>query len=301
MKKLSKFLRPIVFAILGAALVSCGTNGFMGIDLDGTNMSDLHKRGVSANQGRLPYVVTAQGMARLYSAGDPTLFLCQDNGGDNWRRKSHPHEGPNPREAVQKRATVADSSLEDAKQRAINECTNFSYTGVYLEPEACMVTFINEQNVCATEFASFRRNLPQINSNYQRQYAQQGQESRRQAAQAQQQRRQQATKELNATCRSFGFTDGTPEMANCLLELYKIGNQPQQNTVITNSAPARNNSSDLNSSIELMNRGLQILNGVGAPSAPSSRTSTCTRIGDLTGQVVTFNSIACPAGYAPTF
>ena len=102
-------------------------------------------------------------------------------------------------------------------------------------------------------------------------------------------------------CKAFGFTDDTSEMANCLLELYKIANQPQQNTVITNTAPARANSSDTTSGIELMNRGLQILNGVGTPSAPSSRTSTCTRIGDISGQVVTFNSIACPAGYTPTF
>ena len=102
-------------------------------------------------------------------------------------------------------------------------------------------------------------------------------------------------------CKAFGFTDDTPEMANCLLELYKIANQPQQNTVIANPAPARANSSDTTSGIELMNRGLQILNGVGTPSAPSSRTSTCTRIGDISGQVVAFNSIACPAGYAPTF
>lgn len=102
-------------------------------------------------------------------------------------------------------------------------------------------------------------------------------------------------------CKAFGFTDDTPEMANCLLELYKIANQPQQNTVITNSAPARTNSSDTTSGIELMNRGLQILNEVGTPSAPRSRTSTCTRIGDISGQVVTFNNIACPAGYAPTF
>ena len=86
-----------------------------------------------------------------------------------------------------------------------------------------------------------------------------------------------------------------------ILLLYKIANQPQQNTVIANSAPPRTSSSDTTSGIELMNRGLQILNGVGAPSTPSSRTSTCTRIGDLSGQVVTFNSIACPAGYAPTF
>jgi hypothetical protein len=111
----------------------------------------------------------------------------------------------------------------------------------------------------------------------------------------------QAATERQDQCKAFGFTDDTPEMANCLLELYKIANQPQQNTVITNSAPARTNSSDTTSGIELMNRGLQILNGVGTPSTPSSRTSTCTRIGDFSGQVVTFNSIACPAGYAPTF
>jgi hypothetical protein len=72
-------------------------------------------------------------------------------------------------------------------------------------------------------------------------------------------------------------------------------------TVIRNTVPARTNSSDTTSGIELMNRGLQILNGVGTPSTPRSRTSTCTRVGDLSGQVVTFNNIACPAGYAPTF
>ncbi len=102
-------------------------------------------------------------------------------------------------------------------------------------------------------------------------------------------------------CKAFGFTDDTPEMANCLLELYKIANQPQQNTVITNSAPARANSSDTTSGIELMSRGLQILNGVGTPSAPSSRTTSCTGIGDFSRQVVTFINIACPAGYAPAF
>lgn len=39
-------------------------------------------------------------------------------------------------------------------------------------------------------------------------------------------------------CKAFGFTDNTPEMAKCLLELYKIANQPQQKTLITNSVPA---------------------------------------------------------------
>jgi len=46
---------------------------------------------------------------------------------------------------------------------------------------------------------------------------------------------------------------------------------------------------------------MKIINGVGTPSAPSSRTSTCTRIGDISGQVVTFDNIACPAEYVPTF
>ena len=46
---------------------------------------------------------------------------------------------------------------------------------------------------------------------------------------------------------------------------------------------------------------MKIINGVGTPSAPSSRTSTCTRIGDISGQVVTFDNVACPAEYVPTF
>jgi hypothetical protein len=59
MKKLTKFLRPIALLVVGSALVSCGTNGFMGIDLDGTNILDEHKRVISSNQDRLPYVVTS--------------------------------------------------------------------------------------------------------------------------------------------------------------------------------------------------------------------------------------------------
>jgi hypothetical protein len=44
--------------------------------------------------------------------------------------------------------------------------------------------------------------------------------------------------------RVFDFTDDTPETTNCLLELYKIAYQPQQNTIIANPAPAGNNPSD---------------------------------------------------------
>ncbi len=34
--------------------------------------------------------------------------------------------------------------------------------------------------------------------------------------------------------------------------------------------------------------------------APRQTTVSCTRIGDLSRQIYTFNGIACPAGYAPT-
>jgi len=101
-------------------------------------------------------------------------------------------------------------------------------------------------------------------------------------------------------CRTFGFTDNTPEMANCLLELYKIANQPPQNTA-QNPPPARNSAPNASSAIDLMNRGLQILNGAGTRSAPNSTATSCTKIGDFSGQVFTFNSIACPAGYAPAY
>lgn len=113
---------------------------------------------------------------------------------------------------------------------------------------------------------------------------------------------EQASSQRENQCREFGFVEGTPEMANCLLELYKIENQPQQNTVIANPAPSVNNAPNPATGIELMNRGLQILNGAGTPSAPAvTSSSRCTRIGDVSGQVYTFNSPACPAGYAPAF
>jgi len=113
---------------------------------------------------------------------------------------------------------------------------------------------------------------------------------------------EQASSQRENQCREFGFVEGTPEMANCLLELYKIENQPQQNTVIANPAPNANSAPNPAAGIELMNRGLQILNGAGTPSAPAATSSSrCTRIGDISRQVYTFNSPACPAGYAPAF
>ena len=182
----------------------------------------------------------------------------------------------------------ARSSIQEAKDTAVRNCVSLN------NGEACMVVVLNGTDICDEEKSSFivawdsarQINRANIAAQHQR-------EQERSISQENAQRQSQ--------CKAFGFTDDTPEMANCLLELYKIANQPQQNTVITNSAPARTNSSDTTSGIELMNRGLQILNGVGTPSAPSSRTSTCTRIGDISGQVVTFNNIACPAGYVPTF
>jgi hypothetical protein len=182
----------------------------------------------------------------------------------------------------------ARSSIQEAKDTSIKNCTSLN------NGKACMVIVLNGTDICDEEKSSFvvawdsARQKNQANIAVQRQREQQRSVNQENA-------------ERQTQCRSFGFTDGTPEMANCVLELYRLENQPQQNTVIRNTAPARVNSSDTTSGIELMNRGLQILNGVGTPSAPSSRTSTCTRIGDLSGQVVTFNSIACPAGYVPTF
>jgi len=85
MKKLSKFLRPIALLVVGSALMSCGTNGFMGLDLDGTFILDEHKRVLSSNQGGLPYVVTAQGMARGLYMAEPTFFSCKWKGGGTYR------------------------------------------------------------------------------------------------------------------------------------------------------------------------------------------------------------------------
>ena len=107
--------------------------------------------------------------------------------------------------------------------------------------------------------------------------------------------------DIRAKCVEFGFTADTPEMANCLLELYKIENQPQQNTVITapDPTPATNNSQDLYQSLDLLNRGIELINGTGNQSAPINSTSRCRRMGDTSGQVYTFSRIGCPVGYAP--
>mgnify|MGYP001500967974 CR=1 FL=1 len=121
---------------------------------------------------------------------------------------------------------------------------------------------------------------------------------------AQRQREQQRSVNQENTerqnqCRSFGFADGTPEMANCLLELYKIENQSEQSTAIANPATTTNNSQDLYQSLDLLNRGIDLINGTGNQSAPINSTSRCRRMGDTSGQVYTFSRIGCPVGYAP--
>ena len=160
-------------------------------------------------------------------------------------------------------AATRDAAVDAANRACVENSGQYTY---------CIAVFVDESNVCTSELASAVADAEKFKE----------------------------VRNVNQ-CREFGFMDGTPEMADCLLELYKIENQPQQNTVIANPTPSVNNAPNSAAGIELMNRGLQILNGVGTPSAPISRTSTCTRIGDLSGQVVTFNNIACPAGYAPTF
>lgn len=104
-------------------------------------------------------------------------------------------------------------------------------------------------------------------------------------------------------CKAFGFTDGTPEMANCLLELYKIANQSQQSTqTIGDLYPeaTRGNTPDPAAAIELFNISRDILNNTGTRAAPAPTSVRCTKFGDFSGQVYTFN-IACPMGYVQSF
>ena len=101
-------------------------------------------------------------------------------------------------------------------------------------------------------------------------------------------------------CKAFGFTDGTPEMANCLLELYKIANQPQQSTQRVVVDPARSSTADPAAAIELFNISRDILNNAGTRAAPAPTSVRCTKFGDFSGQVYTFN-IACPMGYVQSF
>ena len=89
-------------------------------------------------------------------------------------------------------------------------------------------------------------------------------------------------------------------MANCMLELYKIANQPQQSTQ-TVSEPARSDTDDSAAAIELFNISRNILNNTGTRTAPAPTSVRCARIGDFSRQVYTFNGIACPIGYASSF
>ena len=103
----------------------------------------------------------------------------------------------------------------------------------------------------------------------------------------------------NTQCVSFGFGRNTPEMANCMLELHKIANQPQQTTqTILDSA--RSNTADPAAAIELFNISRDILNNTGTRAAPAPTSVRCTRFGDFSGQVYTFN-MACPMGYVQSF
>lgn len=61
--------------------------------------------------------------------------------------------------------------------------------------------------------------------------------------------------------------------------------------------------SDEQAAIQRNQALLQVISGttrVTSPTTSAPSTVRCSRIGDITNLVYTFNSIACPAGYAPT-
>jgi len=159
--------------------------------------------------------------------------------------------------------------------------------------EACIVVLYNNTERCQATYASAiaRQEL----MSRQRFDSQNQANAQRQAAES---------LKYETQCASFGFSRDTPEMANCLLELYKIANQPQQSTqTIGDLYPGATsgNTADPAAAIELFNISRDILNNTGNRAAPAPTSVRCSRVGDFSRQVFTFNGIACPAGYAPSF
>ena len=286
MKKLSKSFKPLASVLLGAALVSCAADLLEYSNETYRNFHNNTPRNgeryvVSAQRMQIiaPYVSWNEGFFDCNEVNEPAAFRLNAN---------HPEFADsdltdNPWES--QLVTLVGDNLNELKSRAVNQCEAEYGDGLPGTTYRCMVTLVNGADVCASEMVSLR--------------ARSRNQSLADIQQNNQQRQQQNTEALRETCRSFGFTDDTPEMANCLLELYKIENQPQQNTVIANPAPTTNNSQDLYQSLDLLNRGIELINGTGSQSAPINSTSRCRRMGDTSGQVYTFSRIGCPVGYAP--
>jgi hypothetical protein len=157
---------------------------------------------------------------------------------------------------------------------------------------ACVVALYNNTERCQSTYPSAlaRQEL----QNRQRLDSQNQANAQRQAAES---------LKYEAQCASFGFNRNTPEMANCLLELYKIANQSQQSTqTIGDLYPeaTRGSTADPAAAIELLNISRDILNNTGTRAAPAPTSVRCTKFGDFSGQVYTFN-IACPMGYVQSF
>jgi TPR repeat protein len=104
-------------------------------------------------------------------------------------------------------------------------------------------------------------------------------------------------------CLSFGFNRDTPEMANCKFELYKLENTATATVGdLYDSYPAPSNQNS-DAALQLLNQGLQIMNDtLNRPrqSAPQQRTVNCTKFGDFSRKIYTFN-MACPMGYVQSF
>jgi hypothetical protein len=175
----------------------------------------------------------------------------------------------------------SDGSQAEAESYAIGQCEQKFGS-------ACIVVLYNNTERCQATYASAiaRQELRRR----QRLDSQNQANAERQAAES---------LKYEAQCASFGFSKNTPEMANCLLELYKIANQPQQTTqTILDSA--RSSTADPAAAIELFNISRDILNNTGTRSAPAPTSVRCTKFGDFSGQVYTFN-MACPMGYVQSF
>jgi hypothetical protein len=179
------------------------------------------------------------------------------------------------------------ASIQEAKATAINNCSEIN------SGASCMAIMINGFDVCDEENVTFINDWNAAAKNNQEYLVIQ-----RQREQTIIENREYIQSE--SQCKSFGFADGTPEMANCLLELYKIANQPRQSTQTLVVEPTSGNTADPAAAIELFNISRDILNNTGTRASPAPTSVRCTRVGDFSRQVYTFN-IACPMGYVQSF
>lgn len=106
-------------------------------------------------------------------------------------------------------------------------------------------------------------------------------------------------KESSSRCVRLGFKIDTTEHFNCLIEFLDASELASGKVQKGPNIPLQNTQPTSDFLFEILGESPQTPTEVHKWNNPVNMISRCVKIGDFSRNIVSFNSIACPPGYAP--